>query len=52
MMSQTNHPSTLKNWIRNIKQPASDDVEKILLGNKPRSNASAFILIYNFMIHD
>ncbi|KAH0944123.1 hypothetical protein HID58_003760 [Brassica napus] len=31
--------AALKNWIRNIKQPASDDVEKILLGNKPRSNA-------------
>ncbi|KAG5411713.1 hypothetical protein IGI04_008032 [Brassica rapa subsp. trilocularis] len=40
--------AALKNWIRNIKQPASDNVEKILLGNKPRSNARPESLVLSF----
>lgn len=34
VLSSTLLPSDIRNWIRNIEQHASDNVNKILVGNK------------------
>ncbi|KAF8102919.1 hypothetical protein N665_0190s0036 [Sinapis alba] len=57
--SSFNSKYSIKTWIRNIKWHASDNVNKILVGNKPDMDesmritvhASALMPIYNFLIH-